>query len=505
MFQKALNFSFMLKRICVSIVLLLCAVVCRGQDSAVLGALSEKLAEYFEAMKYEPVEVQKGECDFLIESSSDSLIKTHVAQTIYKHYIDSPIMGSEAVAIHVYDKWFQPGLIKMENDMEMLGAKIFAEFNRQSQIGCKAPELQMSTPDGSPISLFAKDDRHTNFRVLYFYDTDCSKCRMQSILLSNILSTENFPIEFYAIYTGDNQIEWFKYISERFDSSSPNSRIINLWDPEIDSDFQRKYGVLQTPRLFLVAPDGTIIGRGLDAVALAQMLHNLFDEVKLEYGSKESEELYDGIFAGAASLSDVKDVADYIAVSTLSKGDTVSFRQMSGDLLYYLSTRNGEGIKEGLNYLIDTYILSGNKAWRSSDDTLKVVGFAQIMDDLLAKAALGTYVADIKVPGEMLTIKGEKVYKGSLRKLRGDRNVIIFYTEGCHICDAEKKAARDLYTDNAAAKKTKVLMVNVDEIMRQNPALASKLFDSFDLSSLPFILETDRKGIIKKRYTSLVE
>ena len=238
LFQKALNFSFMLKRICVSIVLLLCAVVCRGQDSAVLGALSEKLAEYFEAMKYEPVEVQKGECDFLIESSSDSLIKTHVAQTIYKHYIDSPIMGSEAVAIHVYDKWFQPGLIKMENDMEMLGAKIFAEFNRQSQIGCKAPELQMSTPDGSPISLFAKDDRHTNFRVLYFYDTDCSKCRMQSILLSNILSTENFPIEFYAIYTGDNQKEWFKYISERFDSSSPNSRIINLWDPEIDSDFQ---------------------------------------------------------------------------------------------------------------------------------------------------------------------------------------------------------------------------------------------------------------------------
>ena len=485
-------------------VLLLFSVVCSGQDDTVLDALSEKLEEYFEAMKYEPVEVQKGECDFLIESTSDSLIRTHVAQTIYKHYIDSPVMGSEAIAIHVYDKWFQPGLVKMESDMELLGAKIFAEFNRQSQIGCKAPEIQMTTPEGAPVSLFSDNDSNNRFRVLYFYDTDCSKCRMHSILLSNILSTEDFPIEFYAIYTGDNQEEWFKYILERFDVYSGNSRIVNLWDPEIDSDFQRKYGVLKTPCLFLVAPGGTIVGRGLDPVALAQMLHSVFDEVKLEYGSQDSADLFDGIFASGATLSDVKGIADYIAESTLSKGDTVAFRQMSGDLLYYLSTRSGEGIKEGLNYLIDNYVLSENKVWRSADDSLKIVGFAQIMDDLLSKAEPGSMVTDIKVPGELLTVKGDKTYSRSLRKLRGDRNIIIFYTEGCNICDAEKKAARGIFSEGKSTKKTKVLMVNVDEIMRQNPGMASRLFDSFDLSSLPFIFETDRKGYIQRRYITLV-
>jgi thiol-disulfide isomerase/thioredoxin len=253
--------------------------------------------------------------------------------------------------------------------------------------------------------------------------------------------------------------------------------------------------------MFLVAPDGVISGRGLDAYALAQMLHQIFDSVELEYGSQESASLYDAIFAGdVPSESDVKALADQIADLTLPKGDTVMFRQMTGDLLYYLSSRSGEGFKEGLGYLIDTYICDSN-AWRSQDDSLKVVGFAGIMKDLLSKAKPGTRIADLKVPGVKVTKKVEKAYKRNLRKLGADRNIIIFYTEGCHICDAEKKAARELA---AADKNVSVLMVNVDDILRTNQSLASKLFDSFDLSSLPYILETNRKGLIQRRYTSVV-
>lgn len=498
----------MVKRILISLCLIFSAMVCRGEgiaqpDSSVLNALSSKLSEYFEAMKYEPVEVQKGECDFLIGSSSDSSIKSHIARTIYDYYIDNPVMGSEAVALHVFDKWFLPGHVKMNSDVEFMAAKIYAEFNRQSQVGCPAPEFAMEASDGSYVELFGASDKRDCFRVLYFYDTDCSNCRIQSILLSNVFASEPFPVEFYAIYTGDNRDEWQKYISERFDLPQSSAKFIHLWDPELDSDFQRKYGVLQTPRMFLISPDGEIKGRGLDALALSQMLHQIFDPVELQYGSKESADLFDGIFAGSIpSVADVKNVADQIASSTLPKGDTVMFRQMAGDYLYYLSTRSGEGIKEGLNYLVDTYILSGNKAWASADDSLKVVGFAQIMDDLLQKAAPGSRIADIKVPGLKLDRKGEKSYAKSLRKLKGDKNIIIFYTEGCNICDAEKQAAHNLVAEQVS-EKIRVLMVNVDEIMRSNPALASRLFDSFDLSSLPYIVETDRKGLINRRYISL--
>ena len=496
----------MLKKIVILITFLLCTLVCGAEervqkDTAVLNALTAKLQEYFEAMMYESVQVQMGECDFLIESTSDSLLRSHVARTIYDHYSKSPVMGAEAVAIHVYDQWYKPGLVKMSSDAELFGAKVFVEFNRQSQIGCKAPELTMESSDGSLVQLFQDGDKQNVFRVLYFYDTDCSNCKIQSILLSNLLVTESFPVEFYAIYTGDNHESWMKYISERFDIPGTSAKIFHLWDPEIDSDFQRKYGILQTPRIFLVAPDGVIAGRGLDALALSQMLHQIFDSVDLEYGSKESADLFDGIFAGALpSVTDVQFLADQIASSTLPKGDTLMFRQMTGDLLYYLSTRSGEGFKEGLDYLIDTYIVD-NKAWRSADDSLKIVGFAGIMKDLLFKAKPGTQIADVKVPGVLVTAKGEKGYKASLKKLGAEKNIIIFYTEGCHICAAEKQAARE---QALADKNVAVLMINVDEIMYTDPALASKLFDLFDLSSLPYIIETNSKGLIQRRYSTVV-
>ena len=492
--------------------LLLCTVLCRGEgraqlDSAVRAALTEKLAEYFEAISRESMDVQMAECDFLIESSEDSLIRTHIAQTIYDHYIGSSVMGAEAVAIHVYDQWFKPGLVKMSSDMDLLGAQIFAEFNRQSLIGCRAPELTMNTPTGGFVQLFGKGNMTAGndvgvmpgypkcFRVLYFYDTDCSKCNMQTILLRNILATEDFPVDFYAIYTGNKSSQWEEYIASQWDVKPVSAKVTHLWDPEIDSDFQRKYGVLQTPRIFLVAPDGTIVGRGLDAVALAQMLHGIYDEVKLEYGSKESSELFDRIFTGTEpSKSDVTEIADHIAVSTLPKGDTVMFRQMTGDLLYYLSTRSGEGFKEGLADLVKERILSQPKIWRTADDSLKVVGFAGIMNDLLSKAVPGSRIKNLKVPGTLITSKGEKLISRRLSRLGGKSNIIIFYTEGCHICDAQKAAARGL------ACRTNIFLVNMDDLLRTDPGLANRLFDTFDLSSLPFLLETDRRGTILRRY-----
>ena len=78
----------------------------------------------------------------------------------------------------------------------------------------------------------------------------------------------------------------------------------------------------------------------------------------------------------------------------------------------------------------------------------------------------------------------------------------MFVTDGCHVCAAEKEAARKVVSENS---NSKVLMVNVDEVLSDNPELASAMFDSFDLSTLPFILETDRKGRIIRRYISFLE
>ena len=98
-------------------------------DSAKSAALEERLIEYFDLLKYENIDVQKAEADFMIEAASDSLVRQFVALRIYDHYLGSPVMGAEAVAIHIFDKWFQTGKVSVGSDMDLLNARIFADFS----------------------------------------------------------------------------------------------------------------------------------------------------------------------------------------------------------------------------------------------------------------------------------------------------------------------------------------------------------------------------------------
>lgn len=485
----------------ISILFLLLTIISYGQsDSAKMAELGLKLAEYYDAMKHETIDVQKGECDFLIESSGDSLVRQFVAQDIFRHYIASPIMGAENIAVHVFDKWFADKTINMKSDADYMAAKIFAEFNRRSLIGAKAPGLVMESDRGDSVELYGPSSGG-RFSVLYFYDTECAKCRVETILLKNLIKSGKYPVDLYAVYTGDNRQSWDSYIKEKM--TLDRSKVTHLWDPSLESDFQRKYGVVQTPRLFLIGPDGVVLGRGLDVKNLEILLEGIFGYTELDYGTPESTVLYDGIFAsydGNPSVEQVKGIADYIADRTLLKGDSMMFRQMAGDYLYYLASHSGEGFKEGMKYHIDKNILARGDVWKSAEDSLKVIGFAEIMSDLLSKSLPGTPVPNIKVSGEYYTSKGMKEVKVRLDRLKGDTNIILFYTEGCEICVAQKKAVKELISSGKNNQRIDVLMVNIDKIMSNDPSLASTLMDSFDLSSLPFIIVTDDSGTVRRRY-----
>ncbi len=484
------------------VMLLMTAGVSHAQelDSTVRVALDKKLSEYFAAIEREGTDVQKGECDFLIGTCTDSLMRQHVTLSIYDHYRDSKVMGSEAVAIHVFDKWILPGKVRMRSEAEMMAARVFAEFNRQSLIGNKAPELVLYNADGEPVTVFG-DSAPKRFSVLYFYDSSCATCKVQSILLRHLFQGEDYPVDFYAVYAAGDREKWLEYVGDQLTFDSRQTRVFHLWDPEISSDFQRKYGVIQTPRMFLVSPDGIILGRGLDAQALSLMLDVLFGEVEMEYGSDESVSLYDGIFAGDdTSADDVKAVADYISSSTLEKGDTLMFKQMTGDMLYYLALQKGAGFKEGMASLVEEKILSKPEIWKSADDSLKVVGMAMMYQDLLSRSTPGKPVPDMKLPGILLSKGKEKNGVFRLRKLRGAENYIMFVTDGCQVCAAEKEAAREMSRLN---RKARFLLVNVDDILAADPVLSNRMFDSFDLSVLPFILKTEKKGRISERYLSI--
>lgn len=593
----------MSRRAVIFILWLLLPFCCFAQvDSTRLAELDKRLETYFQILEPESVGVKSRECDLLIDSAKDSLLRQHIALKAYDHYLNSTLMGDEGVAVHLTDTWFASGLVSMGGEEVLFNAKIFADFNRQSLLGKPAPSFAVESFEGDSVSFGGRSDR---YRVLLFYDTDCAKCKLELMRLRPLLDSRNWPVDLYAVYTGGDKESWGRWLSERMNINAPRTRIFNLWDPEVKSDYQMKYGVLQTPRMFLIDKEGTIIGRGLDSDALERLLDiTLPGFVDYEYGGAASAALMDELFASyddpvsdssslgrsgslrgcpdrspslskrqarqsgwfdrltnrkARSLSLSKrsaptrilSMAKALESSTLAKSDTLSFKHLEGDLLYWLTSRRDELSKEGTLPFINEYILSRPEIWNTQDDTLKVVGLARMMKDLLSRTPVGSKLpkakdliprissaeslsnvpaqpnrtleqaeinnraqafdrareqagASAKAYGNHTSIQPRNYANVSFlrdwmrkwNRLRGKGGYIVFHTEGCPVCKAELAAADSL--------GLRTLDVNVDEIMVSNPDLAKSLLDTFDLSSMPLILHVGRHGIILRRYLSFI-
>lgn len=563
-------------------------------DSTRLAELDKRLETYFQILEPENVDVKSRECDLLIDSAKDSLLRQHIALKAYDHYLNSTLMGDEGVAVHLTDTWFASGLVSMGGEEVLFNAKIFADFNRQSLLGKPAPSFAMESFEGDSVSFGGRSER---YRVLLFYDTDCAKCKLELMRLRPLLDSRNWPVDLYAVYTGGDKESWGKWLSERMNINAPRTRIFNLWDPEVKSDYQMKYGVLQTPRMFLIDKEGTIIGRGLDSDALERLLDIVLPGfVDYEYGSVASAALMDDLFASydessSDSLSHrgsdssrmhpdrspspsrrptptrILSMAKTLESSTLSKADTVSFKHLEGDLLYWLTSRRDELSKEGTLPFINEYILSRPGIWNTQDDTLKVVGLARMMKDLLSRTPVGSKLPKAKdliprissaeslsnVPAQPDRTREQAEINnraqafdrapehtdinnrdqafdrtpeqaGASAKAYGNHTSIQprNYANVSFLRDWTRKWNRlrgkggyiVFHTEGCPVCKAELaaadslglrtLDVNVDEIMVSNPDLAKSLLDTFDLSSMPLILHVGRHGIILRRYLSFI-
>lgn len=249
----------------------------------------------------------------------------------------------------------------------------------------------------------------------------------------------------------------------------------------------------------------------MDTAALDRLLGIVLSREDYEYGGSASAALMDKLFmsyedsARSAPLSErpsadrILSIAKTLEDRTLTQGDTIFFKHLEGDLLYWLTSRRDEICKEGTIPFINEYVLSRPGIWNTPEDTLKVVGLSRMMKDLLSRTPVGFALPKAKTLARMadsaVTSSSAFPAKDWNRVLRKG-GYIVFHTEGCPVCKSELSAADSL--------GLRIVDVNIDEIMASNPPLAKVLLDSFDLSSMPLIIEVSRHGTVRRRYLSFL-
>lgn len=422
------------------------------------------LREYLATIENCDIPTKIEECDFILDSC-DSASLAPTALKVFNHFRDSKLMGDENVAVHVAEKWILPFCVEgadsllpaeQTDSVSISDIRNYVDFNRESLLGMKAPLL----PEAGLDSFNSETPT-----VLWFFDTECAKCRLESVKIKDFFSRHD-DCAFVSFYIGDDRAKWKEFITEHF---SGIEGAVHLMDEGEHSGFRRKYSVSATPRMFLIDTDGVIAGRMLDT----QSLENLLEE------------------------------------RTRQKKAAVS------ELFYQLVPLRGEDAKTSLEYVIDKYILCENSVFNTAEDSLMVVGFAQIQKDLLSKSRPGTKIVPLKVKGSLnggplkeyrldrlgsasgrrKVARGEGMSRKAWKKECG-KTVIVFHTKGCGQCKEELEAAKN--------KNLNVLDIDVDDIQAQYPSVFEAIIDSFDLTALPFLVETDKSGTITHRYLSLL-
>ena len=561
-----------------------------------LDSLGRLLNEYTRALDAYGASYKSAECDDIIAYCRDDRTRNFAARHLFRHYLDSPLMGDEAVAIHLYDKWFAEGKgageslgkgarASFASDEEAFSAKIFVEANRQSLLGMTAPALRLYDGDDNEVTLLGgaskalPGDRTTSalsassllasdgrLRVLYFYATDCSVCKLYSKQLEVLLSRCSRPVDLVAVYTGRNRESWETYVRERLSWRGANVRIINLWDAEGKGEFVTRYGILSTPRLFLIDSDGTIIGRRLDPEALRMLFEQLDQDDQYAYGDEHSRQLFEGLLpVDDLTVPAITETMNLIQRISQDKGNPAVYRHMTGDLLYYLNSHEDEHSIEVCDWFIDKYILSDKIKWRGENDSLSVLHLAQFLRGLHGKAALGTRIPAVRAYVEELVAvtrqpakagKAEKAgmavtevessdapatkigLKGKYRldalkkrcRFKKREMLLLFYDPSCNDCQEQLDKARELVcgspvttsptggqasapgqsastaTSPAAAgsEPPVVILIDVEDNMaRLGEKERQALLDAFDLSSLPYLLRLAPDGTITRRYFKL--
>jgi peroxiredoxin len=208
--------------------------------------------------------------DFVLsKAAGDTTMMRILTGHLFNQYMSSKIMGMENVVVHIIDNYYLSNKIHVRDEKFIEKISRYANERRATLIGKKAQNLKMETVNGDAESLY---DIDAPYILVYFYESSCGHCQEETPKIYKVFqSFKDKGLAGFCVYTQKNKDEWIEYISK-----NQLTDWINVWDPRSENDFMTAYSVYSVPQVYVLDRDRKIVGRGLESLSLAQLLHHLF-------------------------------------------------------------------------------------------------------------------------------------------------------------------------------------------------------------------------------------
>lgn len=457
--------------------------------------------------------------DAFISTGKTPEERARLAYYIYRYYRESKIMGYDEIAVYVADAYFIKGGYTLPDTDAVMEMKLFAQTNRLSLIGMRAPGLTLEDPAGNKVELANGNQDYT---VLYFYDDECASCiRTTPALMQYLIrNTEGLNFTVYMIYTQDDRERWMNYLQKAVHPFKvpDNVNIVHLWDPEMTSDFVTKYGVISTPKMFLLNRQGIIVGRDLTPAALSQVV-----DVQ-ESILTPTEMIFERIFTPIANTADTTLVTKEIdTFFEDSKDNPEFFHELFYTLYQYLKTSASYTLQQGAAYLANKYIAGMPELWETvtftttgeTKGSVIRADFSSPEDfiDQTALAVLMFYRNPLDRPVADLELRTPKNKKFRIYDVKSRYTVLYFYNTDCALCRGVTKDLAEMYVEYGRDEMEIVAIYTGRDnkwknyLKENDPGWinlwdrkrASGMFDKYDLIDVPaiYLLDENKNTLAK--------
>ncbi|MBR5398904.1 MAG: TlpA family protein disulfide reductase [Bacteroidales bacterium] len=473
-----------------------------ADERLVYTSFARNLIDIFlDKFKFSRESVRNMAIDYLMENRYLTAPKmmAAVAMECFRRYSSSVVMGCEGSAVYAAEKYIlNNGAVSPSDKAE---AAWYVTVNKGTLVGAKAPQLSLKDTSGVERSISELMGDHS---IIYFYSDDCAYCKEETPKLVSLLDSWNeFPINIAAVYTGTDADLWKKYINNHFKTNNPYISWIHLADLDRESNFPVDYGVVSTPKLFLLDESLRIRGRGILTPTLTAMLKEQAEEDNKAYNYLSqifpAEELSPD---SALDLEARKDAVDKIYEGVKTSD---SFSRLMRQAFTYLFFCGYAPNTQTALYLGQKYVLDMPERW---EDTVFVSSIGSIMK-----------AANMNAPGSKagnLTLYDIADNPADLLLPDGKMKVLYFYRTGCEVCKETLPEIRNVwkkygkkvsFTGIFAGDNVKEFRKFVSSNSLEFRQLYAKdnlaeLGDKYYIEAVPLILAIDNNGTVIYKGTS---
>jgi len=231
--------------------------------------LATKVKMFLESYTYQIPDSLIIATDIILEKAkADKEVFKYFLSELTPKYEESKIMGMDAVFVHLVQRYYLSGqadwvskevLDKMRDRVNKISPNLLGKY---------APVLTMQDTSFKQVSLY---DVKSKYTLIVFWKYDCGHCEHELPILvdeyNKKLKAKGVTV--FTGCTGDDTIAWKKFIR-----NNKMGDFINVFDPEMMSNYYNLYDVYSTPTVYLLDENKKIIAKRIDVDKIADFIDN---------------------------------------------------------------------------------------------------------------------------------------------------------------------------------------------------------------------------------------